>query len=420
MEGYLKIYLPKTDEQINEIWNESIVVLDANILLNLYRYTKSTREEFLEILNGIRNKTWIPHQVAIEYLTNRTNVILDQERDFKDQSEAINEGKKVAVEKIKEKLTSIKKPFRKIDLDEIKDRIDVFFEKLIKDVVVNNENTVNFNDDDIILRNFKRIFKGRIGPSYGVDELEEIYTNGEKRYQENQPPGYEDSKDKQKEYRLYKDTTIKSEYGDLIVWKQIIDKAKEDNKPVIFITDDRKPDWWKEVRGQIKGPREELLNEFFHETKNELLMYNTESFLRTANKILDITIHQDTLREVHDYAEIRRRLDRMRLSKSNERKFKESREYKNSLYKKNIPKYRKELLLLNERIEATQRKLKSMEYDLISLSLNPYNRDEYEIMINELKETLHSMNVEKKWLEERSLKYHIDSERILAENNKFN
>ena len=39
-------------------------------------------------------------------------------------------------------------------------------------------------------------------------------------------------------------------YGDLILWYQIIDKAKESKKPIILISGDVKEDWWLEKNGK--------------------------------------------------------------------------------------------------------------------------------------------------------------------------
>ena len=62
-------------------------------------------------------------------------------------------------------------------------------------------------------------------------------------------------------------------YGDLIVWKQTIEKAKESNRDVIFVTDDKKNDWFEaKVKGKRSGPRKELLREFSKESDGQKIL----------------------------------------------------------------------------------------------------------------------------------------------------
>ena len=64
-----------TAEELAEIWQTCIFSFDANILLNTYCYTPKTRESFFEILRRLKDRIWLPHQVAYEYQKNRVYVI---------------------------------------------------------------------------------------------------------------------------------------------------------------------------------------------------------------------------------------------------------------------------------------------------------------------------------------------------------
>ena len=44
---------------------------DASALLDLYRMTRTTREEFLSILDRLKDRVWLPHQTGLEYYDNR-------------------------------------------------------------------------------------------------------------------------------------------------------------------------------------------------------------------------------------------------------------------------------------------------------------------------------------------------------------
>ena len=68
----LSIYNPG---EYKEIWDNSTIVLDTNILLNLYRYSDQTRKTILSVLEKFKERIWIPYQVIKEYYNNRDKVI---------------------------------------------------------------------------------------------------------------------------------------------------------------------------------------------------------------------------------------------------------------------------------------------------------------------------------------------------------
>lgn len=282
-----------------DLWDRAIFVTDTNVLLSLYKYTNSTRGQLLKVLDKMGDKLWVPHQVALEFLYNRSIKIHEQEEEYKNHLSAIDKAKDKAKKEIDDNLNSIKKSFRKFDTENIKTRIDTFFEELKKDIEKDNSDNPNFYEEDEVLETFKRISR-TIGSSYSKEELDEIYLEGEERYKLNIPPGYKDLQDKQGEFKIYGETTIKNEYGDLILWKQIIDKAKIEKKPVVFITDDVKEDWRENNKGK-KVPRKELINEFFERTKQQFMMYTTESFLKHTIKYSDDWhVNDDVIEEVHE------------------------------------------------------------------------------------------------------------------------
>ncbi len=66
-------YYRPTDEQLKKNFEEGVFCFDTNVLLNLYRFTAPSREELLSILQHqkIKDRVWLPHQVALEYHENR-------------------------------------------------------------------------------------------------------------------------------------------------------------------------------------------------------------------------------------------------------------------------------------------------------------------------------------------------------------
>ena len=71
------------------MWQECIFAFDANVLLNIYRYTPGTRESLFEILKRLKDRVWIPHQAAYEYQERRLDVISEQFEAYEDIQELL-------------------------------------------------------------------------------------------------------------------------------------------------------------------------------------------------------------------------------------------------------------------------------------------------------------------------------------------
>ena len=129
----------------------------------------------------------------------------------------------------------------------------------------------------------------RVGPSYKMERLIHIYQQGETRYGLNIPPGYKD--------RSKKETD--RQYGDLIIWHQMMDYAKESKKPILFVMNDQKEDWWqKEPDGKVLGPRYELIQEMKNEADVLFWAYRTSQFTKYMSSWLKRSITPGILKQI--------------------------------------------------------------------------------------------------------------------------
>lgn len=266
-------HFSKPTSEFNELWRECIFVFDTNILLNLYRYSDETTNEFTSILLSLKDRVWIPHRVADEYLCNRLKVISEQREEY---DSAISE-----ISKLESRLENSRQhPF--ISQAEMKGAKETF-KNLTSELNKNKSVHENRLTNDDIKDKIAEIFDNRVGEAPSTENLISIIKEGEKRYSEKIPPGYSDAK------KATTDDTIKSQtrpYGDLIVWKQILEKSKSEGKPIIFVTDDGKEDWWLRFKGKTIGPRPELIEEFESFSGKSFHMYHPEQFLFQANENL--------------------------------------------------------------------------------------------------------------------------------------
>lgn len=59
-------YFANHEDDIEKLWQDCIFVLDANVMLSLYRYSDATGSELLKVFNFLSERLWIAHQVAQE------------------------------------------------------------------------------------------------------------------------------------------------------------------------------------------------------------------------------------------------------------------------------------------------------------------------------------------------------------------
>lgn len=273
-----------TEVEFSELWNNCLFVLDANVLLNLYRYSEKTVKELIDMLTEISERLWVPHQAALEYHRQRLNVIYHQREAYG----RIQEG----LDKARRQLESDLANYRRhplIDVQPLIEKIRFAFTNVKEELDKTEQKHPDLIQNDPLMDKITTLLDGKVGLPYTSEKLEEIYKIGEKRYKEKVPPGYSDAKKEGIE-----------KYGDLILWFQIIDKYKEVKKPIIFVTDDGKEDWWYQFRGQRIGPQPQLVEEIVEIAKVSFYMYQTDPFMEYMQKHLKRKIEPKAIEEVRD------------------------------------------------------------------------------------------------------------------------
>lgn len=286
---FIGYYSPNKGE-IDEAWEKGIFALDANTLLNLYRYTESTRNDFIRALQTIKEKLFLPYQAAYEYHENRLGVIEGIEKSYDDINSILVEN----FEKNLQKQLNHYKKHPSILIDEIINIHDNFLQNISKELAKQKANHPDFKTEDAVLNDITELFDNCVGDEFSKDVLTKIYVEGKERYANEIPPGYKDESSKQKK-------GLRNIYGDLIIWKELLNYTKNKKLPLIFITDDRKEDWWTIEKGKTIRPREELIKEFFDFTGIRILIYNADHFLTYAKERgLLPELKEETIEEVKD------------------------------------------------------------------------------------------------------------------------
>jgi PIN domain-containing protein len=262
MKKKFKGYYKLTEREIKRIWDNGFISFDTNILLNLYRYSKETTEELLKIIQNYSDNIWLPYHTAYEFHKNRLTVINEQIKVYEDTIKNFEKLENDIVKNVKSPHLSnpVLKKF-KATISETK-----------KDLEKRKKYFLTLLSKDTILTKITQIFNGKIGESFTKDEISKIEKEGEERFKNEIPPGYKDSK------------KTGNKFGDVIIWKELIRKAKNENKPFILITDDVKEDWFVRMQGQTLSPRQELSQELYVETGQNFYLYTADRFLEYSGK----------------------------------------------------------------------------------------------------------------------------------------
>jgi len=286
---FIGFYDP-TEKEINNAWTKGIFTFDANTLLNLYRYTELTRKDFLSALKTIKDKLFIPNQAAYEYHSNRISVIESLNKSYSTLLDIIKQNYD---DNLKTQINQFKK-HPSIKIDGIYKLHSEFIEKVSKELDNQKKSHPDFYTKDEVLNELTELFENHIGKEFSKEDLKKIYSEGKERYAELIPPGFKDLESKRKRGERHI-------YGDLIIWKELINYSKKEKRLLIFVTDDRKEDWWTIENGETIRPREELIKEFYDLTGIRILIYNAEIFLQYAKeKKLVPQLKDNTIKDVKE------------------------------------------------------------------------------------------------------------------------
>ena len=277
-EAMWEYLIPSPSEKEN-LWDKCIFVFDANVLLNLYRYTSNTRDALLAAFDDLKDRIWLPHQVVFEFAKNRFEVIFETVEKYKKLETLEHDF-----------LTQYKTELRIKDADQSIVQLQQSIESWISEQKRKNLLVTNASDDKI-LEKLLTIFSGKVGSAFSKEEMEKVSKEGKERYEKQIPPGFCDSKKE-------KDTSENNAYGDLVVWKQILDYSSSGHYDIIFVTHDQKKDWWLISKGRTVGPRIELRKEFAQVTNQSFYMYSMENFIEQYSRKKGHTADRNILDEV--------------------------------------------------------------------------------------------------------------------------
>lgn len=265
-------YYPLNDEQMKGFLSSSIIVFDVYALLDLYHIEQSQAQSVLGIIEreDIKTRLWIPYDVAWLYHQEMNKEILGQVDSINTALKHLTSCKDVVI-------NAKCYPFLPVDM---RNRLEAIISE-IDHFCANqkNELIMQLKNSDLKTR-LGNLFHDKMGPSYSVAELDNIYKEGRNRFAKLIPPGYI-SCDKSDERR---------KFHDMIVWKQILAYATKKHKDILLITGRIKEDWYYIVNSEEVVPRQELINEFMNASGKRYYSFSLSRFIEKCQTDLGINI----------------------------------------------------------------------------------------------------------------------------------
>lgn len=301
------------DDAKNErLWKNALIVFDTSALLDMYFYSGKTKQVVIdEIFEKLKGRLWIPYQVNYEFLKNRSKVILKPVGSYKALENELKETVNDVFKKYQTGINEFKSKTGKDDkhpvlnqhifhkLDEIQQQHESALKELsenVKEAIKEQSAEIEKTKlNDVLYDSIDTYFE--VGTELSFSQQLLFVEEGKKRYEVQIPPGYEDAIRKDK-----KGTQI---FGDLFLWKEIINHARTTKKPIIFVCNDLKEDWCVKTEGNstyIEHPRHELIKEIWDEAGVEFWMYSNPQLLYFSQKYLKSEITADQIKEVNAVA----------------------------------------------------------------------------------------------------------------------
>ena len=287
-ELFPEFYLDSLD--VNDLNREknNLIVFDSNFLLDILRLPTEIAEKYLEAIDKVKNHIFVPYLVGIEFNFNEKKVKIETLENVKGYKDRISNLLHIETDKVYKNLCesllkedNVNFLNNKVHKEQIhsntKDKLEIFLQELldkqehiIKDLHQTIDEKYSKDLDELTARVIELIGDS-VAPKRNQEWFDEVQKKGDKRYNNEIPPGFNDRKDKGGLIRTYSDISYDTQYGDYIIWEEILhevaSRAHSVGEKVIFVTSDgnsdKKYDLMYRVKGKTVGPYISMLNEMY-------------------------------------------------------------------------------------------------------------------------------------------------------------
>jgi hypothetical protein len=278
------------ESELEAALQSALVAVDANVLLNLYRYNDATRDDLLGVLQRFGNRLWVPNQVMREFWRNRLGVLASQSAGTNQALAALSKQQNASSDAIKQwaKTVAIEASYQ----DNLNQRVVNFYNSLQEEIRTHAPGAHKVASDrgfDPVLRQLEELVQGKVGSKPTDAEWQAAVKEGNERASRGVPPGFRDADKATSELP-------EGAAGDYLVWLQMTEEAARRNLDALLVTGDEKEDWWWRYRSEFLGPHVELVAEFKTRCGRQLYMMRPIDLLKRAS-VLQFTVHGESVED---------------------------------------------------------------------------------------------------------------------------
>lgn len=275
-------YRDPAEDEVLALLETCPIVLDTNVLLDIYGFEEPARVLALDVLESIRTRLWVPRQVMREFWRNRHGVIAGLPTPIQ-PIDAVRSELLAIVNSLRpdrerpEEIRAIRKTVE-TQLDDLAEAITKARGKPLNVAQILGDTSL-----DPVLARLEQILEGRVGPPFG-DEEPSLVEEGLKRFAAKVPPGYKDGEDKA-------DQRPERGTGDYLIWEHTLRYVAANRPPsnaFVLVTNDAKEDWRINISTPTKrvlGVRPELVAEALERTGSRLVLLQQNDFYRLMSRL---------------------------------------------------------------------------------------------------------------------------------------
>ncbi|MCP9222748.1 PIN domain-containing protein [Erythrobacter sp. LQ02-29] len=233
-------------EKLDAIKDDCFVALDANVLLLPYEFEEASLSEVSKVYEELtqNGRLVIPAQAAREFAKHRSAKVAAIAKYIRDRASLTGPGsaKKIGALSGFAKYGEAEQKVREAQ-EPLKEAL-----KAMREIA--DEISSDVGEDPVSIA-YRDLFGGVVAPDPECLNDEEAFRKeAQGRYAERRPPGYKD------------DRKEDGGFGDLLIWKTILEEGEKRKSHCIFVTGDQKQDWYVQSDKNPFQPRLELLEEY--------------------------------------------------------------------------------------------------------------------------------------------------------------
>lgn len=289
----------------------NLVIFDSNFLLDILRLPTEVAKKYLEAIDKVKGHIFVPYLVGVEFNFNKKKVKIETEESikllkqnlhysfedsyqhfFKKWYDELLDSKSLSFVSNKTQRENLQESFKESATkfsQEVEKRKKQMFSELDKSIEAKYTEKLDKLTSEII-----ELLDNSVAEKLEQEWLDKVQESGSIRYDREIPPGFNDRKNKGTKVRCYSNLSYEQQYGDYIIWEEILHKVARDGNgygmKVIFVTSDgnseSKYDIMYKVKGKTVGPNIYMVNELYNLKYGYDILSNPTPSEQRTEKIL--------------------------------------------------------------------------------------------------------------------------------------